>query len=628
MADGVAVPAGKQTFQDPDTGALLVGGFVYHYIPTTDTPKDTWADEGLTVLNTNPVQLDGAGQCVIWGEGLYRQVLTDSLGNQIWDKVTGYNGTPMNFATADEVAALARGDVAISPLALGDSGVLGGSGGGGFYPKLTSFGAIADGVVGSPGVGTNNAPYIDASVADPSSRIWISDGVFRTSEATGFLYKYFDGPGKIYDSLTGETLPGRFTYLQTPPAQYPTQGVLGWFAGNTSYTEPEYFVIGANCRHAIGDRYFEATTIPHNRWFTSFGGSSGTIAHLASIASIGAGTATLNSTSGLAVGNVVGFTATAGLAFTDTVTLTNVNAGTGVISFTPVLTTGYSVGAVVTLSARTNNPFRYLQGRNFAAGDFVSDLSRCQQHYVALAGQTHFFETSTVSQYGGDIGFYTDGCYATVIESQLIDNGFDVAAIADVESFVRDNDTGARSAVWLGTFFKSEGAKPADAAHVIAGKWRIAIDTTKADLTTFVTPGDNLNCAFNTKLGHRWIMNSTASNAARGGSATYGTFFGNVPGDMYIESGTDGTSDFIALRFNRAGPNDGRLRLRPNAVQANVSIFSAKTVEATQELVTGGDSSTGRPTVVYGPGLGVWIEWNGTNLRATKDGGSTFTNIV
>jgi len=79
------VPNGKQQFIDIN-GNPLVGGFVYMYTPLTLVFKDTWQDAGQLAMNTNPVVLDSRGQAVIYGVGDYRQILTDSLGNLIWDK--------------------------------------------------------------------------------------------------------------------------------------------------------------------------------------------------------------------------------------------------------------------------------------------------------------------------------------------------------------------------------------------------------------------------------------------------------------------------------------------------------------------------------------------------------------
>jgi hypothetical protein len=66
----------------------LAGGNVFFYIPNTTTFKQTWQNSTQTVLNTNPVTLDANGCATIYGTGIYRQVLQDSIGNTVWDKLT------------------------------------------------------------------------------------------------------------------------------------------------------------------------------------------------------------------------------------------------------------------------------------------------------------------------------------------------------------------------------------------------------------------------------------------------------------------------------------------------------------------------------------------------------------
>jgi len=93
----VQLPNGKQQFLDAD-GVPLALGSVYFYIPNTSTLKNTWQDEGQTILNTNPVVLDAAGEAVIWGSGQYRQLVLDALGNTIWDQITGSTTTASSQA--------------------------------------------------------------------------------------------------------------------------------------------------------------------------------------------------------------------------------------------------------------------------------------------------------------------------------------------------------------------------------------------------------------------------------------------------------------------------------------------------------------------------------------------------
>jgi hypothetical protein len=75
----------------------LAGGTVAFYIPNTLSLKQTWQNSTQTILNQNPVTLDANGCAIIYGVGMYREVLQDSLGNTIWDQVTtdtsAYNST-------------------------------------------------------------------------------------------------------------------------------------------------------------------------------------------------------------------------------------------------------------------------------------------------------------------------------------------------------------------------------------------------------------------------------------------------------------------------------------------------------------------------------------------------------
>lgn len=96
------LPPAKTQFFDA-SGNPLAGGFVYHYIPLTTTAKTTWQDANAATANSQPIQLDGSGEALIWGVGEYRQVVYDSLLNLIWDQVTlspGATGSGAFFGTS------------------------------------------------------------------------------------------------------------------------------------------------------------------------------------------------------------------------------------------------------------------------------------------------------------------------------------------------------------------------------------------------------------------------------------------------------------------------------------------------------------------------------------------------
>ena len=66
------------------TGKPLAGGMVYTYVPGTSTPKATYADPYGNSANPNPVVLDSNGEAVIWLQGFYKILLTDSNNVQLW----------------------------------------------------------------------------------------------------------------------------------------------------------------------------------------------------------------------------------------------------------------------------------------------------------------------------------------------------------------------------------------------------------------------------------------------------------------------------------------------------------------------------------------------------------------
>lgn len=80
---GFSVPVSSTSIN-----SSLAGGTVGFYIPNTQTFKQTWQDAGETILNQNPVPLDQNGCAVVYGAGIYRQILKDSLGNTVFDKLT------------------------------------------------------------------------------------------------------------------------------------------------------------------------------------------------------------------------------------------------------------------------------------------------------------------------------------------------------------------------------------------------------------------------------------------------------------------------------------------------------------------------------------------------------------
>jgi hypothetical protein len=81
------LPTPELQFIDPN-GVPYAGGTFALFVPGTTTPKDSWMDWQGTVLNTNPIVLDAAGRCIVWGDGDYRCILNDADGNLIFDQIS------------------------------------------------------------------------------------------------------------------------------------------------------------------------------------------------------------------------------------------------------------------------------------------------------------------------------------------------------------------------------------------------------------------------------------------------------------------------------------------------------------------------------------------------------------
>ncbi len=90
----------------PD-GRLNAGGSLTFYETDLSTPKDTWANEDLTVLNSNPVVFDASGRSLsdIWGDGEYGVVCKDAQGVIQWTR----NNVRDVSATGATIPALVSG---------------------------------------------------------------------------------------------------------------------------------------------------------------------------------------------------------------------------------------------------------------------------------------------------------------------------------------------------------------------------------------------------------------------------------------------------------------------------------------------------------------------------------------
>lgn len=103
------LPEGKTQFLD-NNGNPLSSGKVFFYVPSTTTFKTTWQDAAKTIANTNPVTLDAGGRAIIYGDGIYRQIVRTSANVTIYDALTASTGagggTPTAFGDGAAVGSI------------------------------------------------------------------------------------------------------------------------------------------------------------------------------------------------------------------------------------------------------------------------------------------------------------------------------------------------------------------------------------------------------------------------------------------------------------------------------------------------------------------------------------------
>ena len=88
LASATLLPNGEQQFVDGN-GQPYSAGSVCFYIPNTLTAKQTWTNSAQSIANVSPcLTLDANGRAIIYGSGVYRQILKDQYGNTIWDQLT------------------------------------------------------------------------------------------------------------------------------------------------------------------------------------------------------------------------------------------------------------------------------------------------------------------------------------------------------------------------------------------------------------------------------------------------------------------------------------------------------------------------------------------------------------
>ena len=550
---------------------------------------------------------------------------------------------------------------------------------------VTAYGGVGDGT-------TNNNAAIALAEASAFEIIWLPEGRYVVTTNRDTFTKKYIGPGVLLYPLSyrGAQNAAAYSADVAPTASTAAYGLNATkmtftdfdyrvVAAGTRRNFTRYYPSGDGSGPAA-TQYFWAPSTPKFSIFENKGGWSGTSGVLS--ASVSAGATTCNVTGGVSdwaarglIGQQIGFVdpnAYDGVP-SEIVTVTGASGST--LTFTPALASGYAAGWLLSHGYRTMNAHELKEVTHFGGGDAYAWVGRVVGAYTPLASQQTVFQTATVGIIGGDMSFARDGNYGTGWECVYDDGSYDSAVIASVNSFERRNDTAARgNSVWLndyakmdggGTAYATYGLKPIDGVYVAAVAARVGLDFTKSRFSVG---------AVALPLGERILFD--AELPVTPGAGNGWGFVAAVTNNMWIRGGSDGAGKFLQLRnqnnyvyirptsnqftantdFSIYAVSMGRLNIWDAAASTVVGsiyagadgtgdyldIFQGSTyrvrlrgsnatlnfngnINAGLDIAAGG--AVRAPSGFY-INTSVYIFWDGTNLRATKNGGGSSVIIV
>lgn len=211
---GVAPINPKAQFFSP-TGAPLANGTVTVYLAGTTTPTNTWQNQSLSTLNTNPIQLDSRGEATVWLDSAltYKFVLANAGGAQQWtvDNISGA------LSGAAMIAAVGAGLIGFSHASSYSAGTVG--------AKLKQTVSVKDAPYNATGDGvTDDSAALQAAftaVANTDTLLLVPAGTFKSTTALSALgVRRLQMDGEIYFSNNTDGLSiGRTTSITNDMAR-------------------------------------------------------------------------------------------------------------------------------------------------------------------------------------------------------------------------------------------------------------------------------------------------------------------------------------------------------------------------------------------------------------------------
>lgn len=455
--------------------------------------------------------------------------------------------------------------------------------------SITDFGASVGAL--------DNVTAFASAEASSAKQIYVPAGLWSTSSAT--LGKVYYGPGKVVRT-GGAKQANRVVHVQAAP-DFGNSALL--FDGDQSLIEAEHFRIPATTQvSTVTSPYFNNTLTPHLLSVEAFAGYSGMSTKVNGNSPAGQTGLIVRSTAGIVAGQtlVVGD----GTPRREVLTVNVVSSGTLLAMTTNLLYTHTAAQAdLVAKGNRTHFEGYRTHMDADGGGDAYAYSARISLGAAGLASnpnQTHFSYVGTAGMFDGDATATASGVYLQCSEFNIVGSNYlgdhDIAAVGDVRSYQRNNDTGARGAVWVGNLQKSEGTKYCNAAYSVLGKWLGGIDLINADF------GAN-QAAIKLAPNHRIYFDGTSMADEAG----YNLWGANA-GDTYITySSGNSQLQFVV---------DGTLM----ASISNVALATA----AGRHLTSGGHISLEQGSRVYLNGLGgnTHLTFDGTHVYLVTNGGA------
>ena len=166
------------------TGAPLANGTLTVYVAGSTTPTNTWQDSALSTLNTNPVQLDSRGECVLWLDSAvsYKFILKNAAGVIQWtqDNISGAAPAGSLYAStgASLIGYMPAGTGAVATTVQGKLRE---------SVSVLDFGAVGDGV-------TDDTDAIQAAI-DEARSVYVPAGDYIVTGLTIPSNTRFHGDG-------------------------------------------------------------------------------------------------------------------------------------------------------------------------------------------------------------------------------------------------------------------------------------------------------------------------------------------------------------------------------------------------------------------------------------------------